>query len=687
MSGIPVALLILLAGCSGGGGGGGGTTAGQAQLISVVNAGNDTFVIDYEVNNSSEPVSLEVEYSEDLGNSYQPVSSVSGENLVLRNSVVNSFTWHAFNDLGETPQGDVVLRVTPYGQTTGIAGTADVSSPFSYRGNSAPGIILCQAAATPAGSPTAISVTAADAESDTVAITAAITMDGGASFTPVIVTSPSPARTTLSAGGAAFTVQLDSTAALGEGLFTNVQARITLQESSESDTALTSAFTLNTHRPLVSTMTIESIPEDMNGSATFTNLSGNEESYRLLVPGHGFCCQIGLDQDGAGQSPDPGTLQLWADKPIGPDQDIAAGTNLAPLVTWAGDTATLSVDSQLQLPPGSITLSATVSDLLGNTATTTQHAFNVESPNQAAYPFVSADQWGLTFDRDGWTMSSTCTNDDVSIAMEFVANGREDFLEDLALIGLYHFDYPELGALSAAYVKERILAQLRTFYQIEEDGTHTDDSPGITFTLDTAAADSLIALGGADPGGGYTLGRAYFDRCNNNRESNVASDLGVFSTNLIRFYINISYSFKELLNAFIPGRGDPLGTLPEDAVILAGDFVYGAPENTSAEDERYEAYQDAADGFARALAAILAHEIGHSIGLVANGPPPEGLFGGEENADFTGYWTSPYHIDTTGNNIMESSMSFSSTQYTGTYALRFNELNMAYLLERILLER
>ena len=122
-------------------------------------------------------------------------------------------------------------------------------------------------------------------------------------------------------------------------------------------------------------------------------------------------------------------------------------------------------------------------------------------------------------------------------------------------------------------------------------------------------------------------------------------------------------------------------------MILSETFVPGAPENDQAQEDRYNDLYTAADALGRAVAAILAHEVGHSIGLVANGPPPTGLFGGETNAAFAEYWTDPYHLDTVGNNIMVAAMSYTVMQYRGSRALTFNELNMAYLLERILLTR
>jgi hypothetical protein len=95
---------------------------------------------------------------------------------------------------------------------------------------------------------------------------------------------------------------------------------------------------------------------------------------------------------------------------------------------------------------------------------------------------------------------------------------------------------------------------------------------------------------------------------------------------------------------------------------------------------------DAVDSLARVVATILAHEIGHSIGLVANGAPSPGLFGGEYNASFAGPYTTDYHIDTPGNNIMAAAISFTSAIASGSNVPHFNEMNMAYLLERILVE-
>ena len=73
-----------------------------------------------------------------------------------------------------------------------------------------------------------------------------------------------------------------------------------------------------------------------------------------------------------------------------------------------------------------------------------------------------------------------------------------------------------------------------------------------------------------------------------------------------------------------------------------------------------------------------------NVGLVANGTPPGGLFGNEFNAAFSGPYPDMYHLDTPGNNIMQASISFSSTVATGSGAPFFNELITAYLQQRTL---
>ncbi len=691
---LPVAagiLILFLPGCSGGGSGGSGTTstAGAAHIVSVTDTGNDQFLVEYTISDSSEPCSIQLEYSEDLGNSFQVSSHVTGASVLPRSMISRDLVWYAAPDLGAAPQGDIVIRITPRGEESGTSGLAACSDPFPFRSNSAPQITSCEVLASPTGNPAALHIAAYDAEGDTVEVAASIKTAESDTFESLSIVTPQSNLIQLTDEETTASLACDAYGTLGEGFFSEVIVRITVSDSTAFDTAETAPFALNTCRPLITRTTIQDIPEAMNGSAPFTNMSGLDEQFSLLVPPVGFSIKLAFDTINGGANVDPSTLSFSVNKSIGPEREISENTDLGALFTWddeAGE-AVLAIDNSLMFSPGAVYFSAEILDQMGNTSASASYSITVAAPGQAAYPFSQRDRWALRFNRDYWTIDASCDGDDVTVEKEFSNDGRADFLEDLSLIGLYNFDTPELSDNAAAYVKERVLVHLRRLYSIESDGTHTAESPDVQFTLDPAAADSVIGIGGSDPSGGYTLGRAYYDRCNRNRESNTTSTLGVFTTNLIRFYINTSYTFKNLFNPFIPERGDPIGTLAVDATILGDGFVYGAGGNSEEEDARFLEFQDAADGFGRAVAAILAHEIGHSLGLVANGPPPEGLFGGEENASFTGYWTNPYHIDTEGNNIMEAAISFSATQYTGTYALRFNELNKAYLLESVLLEK
>jgi hypothetical protein len=684
-------LILLAAGCGGGSGSASGLRVsppvGEVKNVTVTPEGDDAFIVDYRVTDILETVELRFEFSQDLGGTFTASEATSGERELEVGETTGRLTWRAVEDLGMSGQGDLVLRITPYGKASGRPGLAAVSAPFEYRENSAPQLLACQAVASPSGGIVTIRLSARDAEGDVVTFSGAYSTNRGRTVSPAAFTEATGTSIALAPEPRTVDVMWDAASALDEGIFSQVTFTIVLRNESQSASAVTPSFTLNTYRPTITGITIEDIPDYMNGSTTFTNLDNAEQSFRLLVPRRGFTLHVGYAAHEDGASLDTSSLSVAASVPLGPAGEIAAEEDLGALFLCGGADALLVVTESMSLPPGPVTLTATVADTLGNRSLPLSYEFDVESANQAVRPFASADTWRIDFSRDYWTLQSQVSGQRVTVTTQFTPNGQADFIDDLALLGLYSAEAPDLSAQVVELVKDRTLANLREFYEIDQDGTPGADSPAITFTLAANQGTSVIAVGGADPGGGYTLGRAYFDRGNTGREQNTSAVLGVFTTSLIRFYINVSYSFKDAFDPFIPSRGDPIGTVPEDAVILDDAFVPGAEGNTDAAEERYQDLYAAAEAFGRAAAAILAHEIGHGVGLVANGPPPQGLFGGESNASFSGYWTDPYHFDAPGNNVMESSMSFTTMQYRGSQALRFDPLDRAYLLERILLTR
>ncbi|MFN9703393.1 MAG: hypothetical protein ACK595_01070, partial [Planctomycetota bacterium] len=87
--------------------------------------------------------------------------------------------------------------------------------------------------------------------------------------------------------------------------------------------------------------------------------------------------------------------------------------------------------------------------------------------------------------------------------------------------------------------------------------------------------------------------------------------------------------------------------------------------------------------FARFCATVVAHECGHSMGLVQDGAMPIGLYGGDA-ANFPG--STEGHIRNTAlfpvgsTNIMSPSLSYDTAIGSGT---AFNRLNLAYLREQV----
>ena len=91
----------------------------------------------------------------------------------------------------------------------------------------------------------------------------------------------------------------------------------------------------------------------------------------------------------------------------------------------------------------------------------------------------------------------------------------------------------------------------------------------------------------------------------------------------------------------------------------------------------------ALDSFAMWIAATSAHEIGHSVGLVQDGAPGAGLYGGMTEyggANSTHINLRAYYPGL-GQNLMQSS---SSLDFKVNPGLRFNELAHGYLLNQII---
>jgi len=458
-------------------------------------------------------------------------------------------------------------------------------------------------------------------------------------------------------------------------------------------------------------VTVNQIPEPMNGARPVwydpggagVPKDGAGEGYyrlfRLTVPPSGFTVDIkapGLRSDAGEQ------VMVTSARPLG-DGAVSVGDDLASYFSWPEPgRATWRVPENLSFPTGPNLLQASLGGADGTLLARTAYRFDVYPLDPYVDPFPVRKQWLLLFDRDGWTTSWHREGVRVVIESEKAPNGIPDFDEALAIAGLHgeetgagsdnvrRGDVVGANAIVRAMIAERVRGLVRAFFCIGADGTRTEDSVDIEFWLATDpgapspgsfAEDgllSLIAVGGD----GDLYGQAEVDW--NNQQANDLTDLdeGLFVTNLLRLVIHTPVAWAAL-GPFLPEVGTPVGECDLDAVVLAEEFDPVRCIRPRLK-HRYNALQRAVDLTAQAIAAGVAHETGHSLGLVPNGFPPQGLFGGEPGVEFAGPRTTPSHLDTPGNNLMAAGIHGAGSWRMIDLSMPFfNQLNLAYLQRRL----
>lgn len=394
----------------------------------------------------------------------------------------------------------------------------------------------------------------------------------------------------------------------------------------------------------------------------------------LSVPPSGFAFEIS-GWDPLDYSLDMSTveLQLAGVGAVPGAESIFATTSLTPT------TADYTLDPSWTLVPGDYTAVARVRDLSGNLATSQPLSFQVRDLDAGSVPFEKTQIIWVRFDldRDG--------------------NGREDLLDDLLRLGLATAGDPAgTNARMLQVMRDGIIARTHALFGRAASGEALDPN-AVSIRLADSRPLGLdhaeMACGGLDPEGNSnrvygdlssgTLGRAWFDYQNGRMtESNTGSrpGLGVFPSELFLFEARIHQQiYPTFLTSF--GRrflpicpdmgGTPAGSDPLDATVLSPTFVYSSA--TTSEQVRYTEVFSAADDWATAVGTVLAHEIGHSVGLVADGPNPRGLHGdGSLHNEFAG-----------SSDVMASALGYDSLIFLN---YGFRDLNIAYLRHRILLK-
>lgn len=717
-----IAILVAagLPGCGGGGGGGGSSPStqqsqpwaqdGVASAVSTTPAAGNRFEIEFTLQtNVTKDVGATIEYSEDLGATYSAATLVPAPGASLAGAGAGSdayggtptgrthqVTWDAAADLSSLSQHDLVIRISPYNLDTSSSGTPASSDVFGIGTSNAPVVTGISTPGSTVGGWVRFTYTVSDAQGDHVSIEAQHSVDDGLTYVDSTIGQGDGTDTLAApAGGTTYEIYWHAQEDVPEDLQNDVKFRIRASDTQAGTYDTSGTFSIQTYKPSIDLLTVNAIPSNMNGSTTFTNSSGQPTSYSLLMPRRDFLIWIEADTHFFGAPIDDSSFSVSSGSTLGGgassggyDADADFGAEFT--VDAPRDRAVLLVGASTEFPTGQHTITATVMDDAGNVSDPVSYSFYTRTPTANLEPFDTADNWYVTFNRDNFTITSSIDgSNNVTVSSNQTPNGVADFVEDLRILGLNDAT-PVHGGLNGVVedlVKEATISHLNTLFARNADGSANADSPNITFNLTLpAGTPSRIAVGGDDPVPGYTIGRAEYDYRNATRNNNTAVDLGVFTTNLIDFYINSSFSFKNAFDPLIAGRGTPVGDHAEDPTVLAPGFDPDSPANSAAQNARYDDIADAVDAFARVVAVVLAHEIGHSVGLVANGAPRAGLFGGENQAAFSGAYTTSFHLDTPGNNIMAASISFSGAISTGSSAPFFNELNLAYLQHRLLLE-
>jgi hypothetical protein len=450
----------------------------------------------------------------------------------------------------------------------------------------------------------------------------------------------------------------------------------------------------------------------MNGSQTACSQAGTPSNpdddynrlYRLLVPQYGFSIDVTLPGS-ASYGGVPASLIVTSMRSIG-EGSISAGENLAPCFVATGRSLSWTVSEAFAFPPGPNLVHAAMLNAKGVPMQEMTYRFDVCAAEDSLAPFEERETWLLLFERDDWTTTWHRTGLFGTIVIESVQepNGVSDFDEAMSLVGfrsnqtgegaatVVRDGYVGTNAILKHMLMEEIRSKVRGFFHIQPDGARTPDSINVDFALptdpDAPAPDdflpegrfSLIAIGGDNE---TQYGCAELDWNNQRQNALTSPDKGIFVTSLLRMVINTPVAWW-VLGPFMEGTGVSVGESDLDAMILGGDSIRVSCLD-SAMRRRYDQLMLALELTTRAVAADVAHEIGHSVGLVPNGFPPQGLFGGETAAEFAGPRTNSSHIDTPGNNLMAAGMHGSgSWQMIDLTPFAFNEMNLAYLRGRLI---
>ncbi|MFO1076728.1 MAG: hypothetical protein U1E73_03270 [Planctomycetota bacterium] len=520
------------------------------------------------------------------------------------------------------------------------------------------GTALTDADLTLSGSATLGNVTALPTLSGTRSV--AITLGAGVSFTPDVTT------VTLSSNNDAVR---DAAGALGA-----TSSPVTIGHGDGSVPTLTA-------------VTIAGVDAELNG----TGPAGGT----LQVPPNGWT----LDLTFADNSAIAGFV-VQASVPVATSSGSQpAGTDLAGFLTVASNTSTaasLSVPATVSFPAGPVTLTCVVIDASGLTSTPATFQATVHAFTDGLRPFettANAHQvWFLDFTRDIESFSPRAITNGVAVDVNAGANGRSDFEDLLRILGLNHTSpLPNVdgngndsNAVAQSRLKTHVLDDLAQLYagaNVSFTLTAPSGSFGSNSSVPYSALDhSRIAIAGSPTSPGI-LGVAIFDPSNTTQDDDTLTDyqgirLGIFLHTIVNAGMGppSSSAFRQTYGTFAGALGGtPIGADGADGQRLVDTL----------NDARATEIDNALADFGRFIAVVLAHECGHSVGLVENGAMPVGLYGNDTTnfpGSTDGHIRTPSLFPAGATNVMNPSLSYSSAINASS---AFNSLNLAYLREQV----
>lgn len=439
--------------------------------------------------------------------------------------------------------------------------------------------------------------------------------------------------------------------------------------------------------PTLSRVTLSGIDDELNGLGP----AGGT----LQVPPNGFSIDLTYSDNGAIST---AQTVITASVPVAtPAGSQPAGTNLRPFLTTLSASNTAAryrVPGDVSFGTGECALSCVVVDASGLASTPRSFPCRVRAFSSSLRPFETAvnpsQVWFLDFERDVESFTTSAISGGVTVNVVAGANGRSDFEDVLHVLGLLHSaPIPNVQAgldsnqVVQARFKAELLSQLSLLYagaNVQFTLTQPAGSFGTAASVSYGSFGySQISIAGSASTTGV-LGVAIFDPHNSTQNDNTrlnfsGTRLGIFLHTMADFGMAppSSSAFRQTFNPLAPSLGGTaVGANGQDGQRLVGTLS----------DGRATDILGAIDEFARFTAVVVAHECGHSMGLVQNGAMPTGLYG-NDSIHFPG--SSDGHIRNASlfpsgaTNVMSPSISYSAAVNP---ASAFNSLNLAYLREQ-----